>query len=120
MIPCTYCGGDTELIRLNKLYKKLPRGANHKVWHCKTCGAYARWSPDGIDGDFADRPLRQMRIQLHFEFDKLWKSGSMTRDEAYSWLSKELGLPSRLSHIRYLKEDQCNNIMEALCRHFKK
>ncbi len=112
---CTYCGSTAAATRLNKVY-----GGHFtddpRIWYCGSCDAYVRRTPIGIDGIFADRSLRQLRMLLHDEFDKLWRGGSMTRTEAYRWLSLELGIERKFAHFRYLNEQQCNLVMEALCK----
>lgn len=115
---CTYCGSETELTKLSKVHGKY-YADNPKIWYCENCDAYVRWSPSGADGTFADYALRQQRIMLHVEFDKLWKEGSMTRSEAYVWLARVTKTESRFAHIRYLNEEQCNQVMEALCKRLK-
>ena len=36
----------------------------------------------------------------------------MTRDKAYKWLSKEIGLPKEQTHIGMFEKEQCEKVME--------
>ena len=40
-------------------------------------------------GSLADAELRHKRIQAHRAFDRLWRSGLMSKKEAYQWIQTE-------------------------------
>ena len=70
-------------------------------------------------GLLADHGLQAERAHLHYYFDSLWKAepgqgrGLMTRNEAYEWLSGEMGLSVEETHIGCFTADQCT---EALAK----
>lgn len=47
------------------------------------------------------------KAAAHEAFDTLWKSGRMTRNEAYIYLGGLLGIPDHLCHIGMFTKDQC-------------
>ena len=51
--------------------------------------------------------LQIFRRQTHLSFDRLWKDGHMTRDQAYRVLQNLTGLPAELVHIRLFDAAQC-------------
>lgn len=56
----------------------------------------------------ADYETRKARMLTHKVFDEVWKSGIMTRKEAYRRLAKYLELPKRQAHIGCFTLHQCN------------
>jgi hypothetical protein len=54
----------------------------------------------------ADRATRALRIKAHEEFDKLWRTGLMSRSKAYFWLASELEIASDQCHISWLTKEQ--------------
>lgn len=57
-----------------------------------------------------DMPLPLARIMAHDAFDALWKSGEMTRTEAYRWLAKSMDLPSSAAHMEQFDVEQCQQV----------
>lgn len=53
------------------------------------------------------------RIQAHEEFDKLWRSGVMSRGRAYQWLADEFGRDE--VHMAWMDCDECIRVI-ALVR----
>jgi hypothetical protein len=51
--------------------------------------------------------LQIFRHQTHLAFDRLWKNGYMTRNQAYLVLRELTGLPPELVHIRLFDAVQC-------------
>jgi hypothetical protein len=74
-------------------------------------GAHPDGSPLGIP---ATKETKQARIRAHEAFDKLWKSGGMTRTEAYAWIAKELG---RTVHMGSADIELCERVVAAVARH---
>lgn len=52
-----------------------------------------------------------LRIFAHDDFDKLWKSGAMSRSAAYAWLSKQMGLPPSKTHMKLFTISQCELVI---------
>ncbi len=65
-------------------------------------------------GTLADKALRRKRQETHIALDRLWKSGLMTRKEAYRWLQTQLGLPEAEAHIARFSEFRCQQVTQ-LC-----
>ena len=68
--------------------------------------------PMGIPADKATREARQ---RAHDAFDPIWKSRTLTRWEAYLWLSKKMGLPQDKTHIGMFDAQQCAQVVQ-LCK----
>lgn len=66
--------------------------------------------PCGVPTTMAGRAARR---KAHAAFDPIWKSGRMTRPEAYQWLQRELGLTARQCHIGAFDEKMCARVIEA-------
>ena len=102
---CPYCKQETELIDSVLIYGK-PYGL---IYACRDCDAYVgvHKGTTRALGRLANKELRELKKKAHHYFDKLWMSGQMTRTEAYSWLSLELGLPISFTHIGMFGPDTC-------------
>ena len=68
-------------------------------------------------GTLADPALRRKRHDAHLMFDRLWKEGYMTIDEAYRWLQTQLGLPESEAHIGKFSDYRCNEVIR-MCEQF--
>lgn len=44
--------------------------------------------------------------EAHAIFDRLWKSGRMTREQAYQWAADVLGIPRSVMHMARLGPDR--------------
>lgn len=63
-------------------------------------------------GSMANGELRALRIEAHQHFDKLYLSGLMTKQQAYSWLADQIAAPLSQAHIGYLGEYYCRIVIE--------
>ncbi len=54
---------------------------------------------------------RIARGNAHEAFDVLWKTGQMSRTEAYRRLAEHMGLSSRECHIRNFNAEQCKTVI---------
>lgn len=69
---------------------------------CKTThGAHPDGAPLGVP---ASAETRKARKEAHNQFDQLWKSGLITRKNAYAWLSSVFG---HEAHIGSMTKEQC-------------
>lgn len=83
--------------------------------------ATAMWlpiAPHGSHGSLADGELRHKRIQAHRAFDRLWRSGLMTKKEAYQWMQTEFGLHEEQAHIAQFGAYMCDRLICA-CEKFR-
>ena len=69
-------------------------------------------------GSLADGDLRHKRIQAHRAFDRLWRSGLMTKKEAYQWVQTEFGLHEEQAHIAQFGAYMCDRLICA-CEKFR-
>lgn len=58
----------------------------------------------------ATKEVKDWRIKAHNAFDKLWKNGKMTKNEAYSWISNKMG--KKKIHIGELDKTDCEKIIQ--------
>jgi hypothetical protein len=61
--------------------------------------------------------VKMARVMAHNTFDKLWKSGHMSRSQAYAWLAFEMQLSKDQAHIAKFNVQQCRYI-EYVCKEF--
>ena len=78
------------------------------------CDAYVRVKPGTREpvGTMADGKLRSLRHSAHHYFDKIYKSGLMTKEEAYRWLAYIIAAPMSEAHIGKLGEYYCNLVID--------
>lgn len=94
-VTCPECGGLAEEI-------KTRFGVRHQ--HC------GLWS-------WNRKPLvcaatHEARKEAHRIFDEVWRSGRMSRSEAYRSLSDALNIPREHCHIAEFDADQCKRVIE--------
>lgn len=62
----------------------------------------------------ADRATRQARVRAHYVFDALWKSGRMTRKQAYSVLCKVMRKSEEDGHIGKFNREECERLVREI------
>lgn len=62
-------------------------------------------------GPLADTKTRQLRIEAHRAFDRIWQCGIMSRSEAYRWLSDRLCMTRAQAHIGQFSEYWCRQVI---------
>lgn len=62
----------------------------------------------------ASKETREWRVKAHEEFDKLWKGSSLSRSDAYNWLTKVMKL-GKEAHIAEMDIAQCRKLI-GLCK----
>lgn len=117
---CRYCGGVIRLVNAERIYgdkaaKRLGL-AGEMIYQCQNCNARVGCHKGTTRplGNVANEALRLKRIETHHVFDAYWKSQHMTRTGAYKWLSQQMRLPVKLTHIGGFEMDQCQQVIE-LC-----
>lgn len=117
-MKCPYCGSDAELTTGYKVYPHRLDLAHLRVWACFPCDAWVgthKNSPTHAPlGRLANAELRKAKMAAHAAFDPLWKSGQMTRKEAYKRLSEKMGLTPDQTHIGMFDVEQCKTVV-LLC-----
>ena len=68
--------------------------------------------------NMADRLSKHAPIargEAHAAFDPIWKSGGMSRTQAYKWLAAQMDLPVEECHMEKFTAEQCRKVVE-ICR----
>ena len=115
-LRCQYCGAAAHLRSAEGIYKH--GGSDVLLYVCSNypkCDSYVRVHSGTTTpvGSLANTELRALRTTAHQHFGELYKSGLMTKSEAYDWLSFTLNLPLSLTHIGYFSEYYCNQVIKA-------
>jgi hypothetical protein len=105
------CSVNIELTMNDKIYGRI-YGDWPKIYYCNDCRAAVGCHPGTVIplGRMADRATRQLRTKAHDEFDKLWRSGLMSRAKAYNWLAASLEIDPSQCHISWLSKDQLKDV----------
>ena len=82
-------------------------------WYCPEPGCPIACL-DRVTSTPADGLTRKLRIHCHDEFDRLWKSREMSREDAYLWLRIALNLKKDDAHIGNLNAAQCTKLLACL------
>ncbi len=119
-MKCPYCGAEVVLKDAPFVYHNTKSKAYGKVWVCSNypkCNAYVGCH-DGTSipkGRLANPRLRTLKKEAHKQFDPLWKSGLMTRREAYRWLASMLHISIDECHIGMFDVKMCQKVIH-LCK----
>lgn len=114
-LRCPYCGSPVTLRSADGIYRDNSRGAMLYVCsHYPECDAYVRvHSGTKVPmGSLANRELRALRRAAHHYFDQLYRSGMMSREDAYQWLAQWISAPLSEAHIGHLGEYYCRKVIE--------
>ena len=112
---CPYCGAPAQLRSTAEIYKD-PQQAG-ELYVCRNypeCNAYVGTYPHTRIpmGPMANGELRHLRIRAHRRFHRVWRSGIMTRENAYRWMADYFGLRLRDAHIGMLSEYRCRELIQ--------
>ena len=94
-ITCPYCGSPAILREGNYVYGE--DSIAEKLYVCQRypdCDAYVGVFKDNRTpkGTLANSERRNTRIRAHRALDEIWKSGIMSRGQAYQWMQHKFGL----------------------------
>lgn len=107
---CPYCLVKTINAHDTLVYDK---SYGSRVQVCVKCKSYVGCdSKNKPLGRLANKELRKLKIMAHHHFDKIWRKSYMKRSEAYAWLSEELGIPKKFTHIGMFGEKTCIFVIE--------
>lgn len=116
-VICDYCNNKAVLVTGKELYPHRPDLVSIKAWQCKPCNASVgchKNSKDNIPlGRLANPELKRLKQDAHAAFDPLWKSGKLTRKEAYAWLSHAMDIDPNACHIGMFNEDLCRKVVKV-------
>ena len=114
-ILCPYCGAPVIFTSNAAVYGK--EYGNGKCYKCTACDAYVsiHRGTDIPMGRLANQELRDLKIQCHALFDPIWKNkGPVSREQAYSWLARALGIPPRECHFGWFDKPALLRCLEIL------
>lgn len=113
---CPYCKKPAKLVDSSIIYGR----SFGWLWlcNCKVGNSYVgcHAGTKRPVGTLADTQTRAMRKRANAAFDPIWRTGRMTRREAYMWLAHELGLSAEQAHIAMSDAAQCIQIIDVCKR----
>lgn len=116
---CNYCNIEACLVTGDIIYPNRPDLKDKYFWYCNNCNAYVGTHTNSKRhaplGRLANKELRLWKNNAHALFDPIWKSGQMSRIEAYEWLACQLGIDVKKCHIGYFDVDTCKKVVE-ICK----
>ncbi len=110
---CPFCGGKVQYTSNAEIYGK--EYGNGKCYLCKKCGAYTgvHNNTNIALGVLANKEMRNLKIQCHNIFDKLWKN-SKERNELYYKLSKIMKIKKEHCHFGHFDKEELKQALELL------
>lgn len=128
MPTCRYCQTPAVLTRCGEIGYPYQRDYG-PIWVCAPCRAWVGCHP-GTEkplGRLANAELRKAKQEAHAAFDPLWQrkivkeqcSKSYARKAGYRWLSEQMGIPFKKTHIGYFDVEQCRRVVEV-CTNLRK
>ena len=114
-IRCPYCGAKATLRPSSAVYGDAAKTDGY-LYVCDRypkCDSYvgAHKKTKLPMGILANGDLRNKRIQAHKAFDWMWKSGLMTKWQAYKWMQGKLDLSDEQAHIAMFSEYMCDRLI---------
>lgn len=114
-IHCPYCGAKATLRPSSAVYGDAAKNDGY-LYVCDRypkCDSYvgAHKKTKRPMGTLANGDLRNKRIQAHKAFDWMWKSGLMTKWQAYKWMQGKLDLSDEQAHIAMFSEYMCDRLI---------
>jgi hypothetical protein len=115
-MKCPYCGNEAKETTGKEVYPHRPDLRNHVIFACLPCDAWVGTHKNSGKplGRMANAELRRAKQAAHAAFDPLWKSGQMSRKEAYAKLAEKMGLTPQETHIGMFDVEQCKTVV-LLC-----
>ena len=119
-MKCPYCGAEARLRDADFIYHNAKSRHWGKMWVCSNfpkCNSYVGCHKGTTIpmGRLANERLRTLKAEAHRQFDPLWKSGLMSRRDAYRWLADMLHIDLEDRHIGMFDIKMCQKTIH-LCR----
>lgn len=111
-VYCSKCGIHAVSMSGNQVYRRADL-SEKMFWVCRICGDRVGCHPHTNQplGYLADAPTRAARSHAHARFDAVWRTGLMSRTDAYRWLAGCMGLDMSVCHIGMMDLDQLNAVI---------
>jgi len=120
---CPYCNSGTKVVSEEYIYGKSYKGNNMICCvNYPKCNSYCgTHKEDGTSlGRLADSTLRQYKKVAHSWFDQIWRNKKLLkRNEAYDWLSEQLGIPIEMTHIGWFNIETCKKVIKVSTEYLK-
>jgi len=118
-VTCPHCGAAVKIVCNSEIYNGQQYGEWPWAYKCdgSLCDAYVGMHPfTNIPlGTLATRPIREARKRAKAAFNPLWKSGDMSRNEAYAWLAEQLGIANTDEcHIGWFDVSMCIRVVKVV------
>lgn len=122
-VRCPYCGAKATLRPSSAVYGDAAKTDGY-LYVCDRypkCDSYvgAHKKTKLPMGTLANGDLRNKRIQAHKAFDWMWKSGLMTKWQAYKWMQGKLDLSDEQAHIAMFSEYMCDRLIAECNKAYK-
>lgn len=119
---CPYCGGKVLFSKTSDIVYGRNYGSIYYCEHYPKCDSYVG-THNGTKkslGRLANASLREKKRMAHYYFDFLWREKKKrgfkyARTMGYKWLSKELNIPVKETHIGMFDEETCQRVID-LCK----
>ena len=113
---CPNCGALVTLENSSIVYNGKDYGWIYLCNNFPNCNTFVGTHKGTIIplGTLANKELRELRKECHRLFDLLWKSKSISRNDAYKWLRRTMKLSEEDAHIAMFNEDQCTALIKVL------
>lgn len=114
---CPYCGDTARLKHSSEIYGGLQDYGF--LWVCENCDAWVGIHKNSRNfvplGRLANAELREWKQKAHRAFDPLWKNSHWSRQEAYAWLTSQMGKVKPV-HIGWCDISECRQVIEICAR----
>lgn len=120
---CPYCDRRTKYVDSSVVYGK----SYGKIYYCADCQAWVgvHKGTNKALGRLANKELREWKQEAHRYLDPLWvkkmrqgHSKTQARRMAYKWLSVQMGIPTKETHIGMFDVDQCKQVVDICKRYY--
>lgn len=122
-VYCPYCGAEAKLRPSSVVYKErtLNDGYLYICDRYPKCDSYvsAHQKSKLPMGTLANGNLRHKRIEAHKVFEQMWRSGIMTKWQAYKWMQGKFALSEKQAHIGMFSEYMCDQLIDACNQVYK-
>lgn len=110
-IYCCECGKEVSarLTNGNEIYPHRSDLSNLPFWKCDKCNSfvgchYKTTNKTNPLGCIPSIEIKNLRKQIHFQLDPLWKKGYIKRTELYRRISDYIGYKYHTAELRTVKQ----------------
>ncbi len=110
---CHFCGGDVIFTSNKDVYGK--EYGNGKCYLCEKCNSYTgvHTGTNIAVGILANKEMRNLKIQCHNIFDKLWNN-SKERNGLYKKLADEMNIERKHCHFGHFGIEELKKALKIL------